>query len=210
MPWLLFVILVTAAPAAAHTGQSAESSRNQVIAALEHLLATGEPRHTSHDDGQWLQSEVDLAFARGDGEIIRLAQRAAAPIVARVTMPASPTTSSLALTFWTRPVLAVRPEIPYRADIWISVDGDEPVHLGTLTPNLETGLNPRLPETATRAGLHRIRVTAGLTFPSESGLPTETRVLPDIVYARYDPAAATPGRFPAFRDDGEGRAGAST
>lgn len=186
------LVLLTSVPVAGQVVTD-RSGRERVIAALERLIATGEPRHTSHDDGQWLQSEVDLAFARGDVEIIRLAQRAAAPIVARVTMPASATTSSVPLTFWTRPVLAVRPEIPYRAAIWISVDGDEPVQLGTLTPNLETGLNPQLPEAATRAGLHHIRVTARVTFPAASGLPPETRVLPDIVYARYDPDAATPG-----------------
>jgi len=122
------LVLLTSVPVAGQVVTD-RSGRERVIAALERLIATGEPRHASHDDGQWLQSEVDLAFARGDVEIIRLAQRAAAPIVGRVTMPASATTSSVALTFWTRPVLTVRSEIPYRAAIWISVDGDEPIQL---------------------------------------------------------------------------------
>jgi hypothetical protein len=42
----------------------APADRAKVVAALERLIVTGEPRHTDHDEGQWLQREVDAAFAR--------------------------------------------------------------------------------------------------------------------------------------------------
>ena len=54
-------------------GKQSESTRGRVIAALNKLMITGEPRHTSHDEGQWLQTEVSAAVARGDAEITRLA-----------------------------------------------------------------------------------------------------------------------------------------
>ena len=59
--------------------------RARLVAALERLITTGEPRHTNHDEGEWLQHAVDEAIGRGDRGIERLAIRAAAPIVARVS-----------------------------------------------------------------------------------------------------------------------------
>jgi len=196
MRWLLFVILVTAAPAAAHAGQSAESSRNQVIAALEHLLATGEPRHVSHDEGEWLQEQVNLAFARQDEEIAQLSRRAASPVIARIIEPVSATSQPLQLTFWTRPVLKVSPGVDYRAEVWASVDGGELTRLGMIESDRESGLD-RLPPEVTAAGLHHLRIRVLLTFSEASGLAPEVRDLPELVYARYDAAAnrVADGRF---------------
>src|SRR5215204_4134370 len=75
------------------------SDRGALITALEALIATGEPRHTDHDAGQWLQFAVDEAIARGDREIERLAIRAASPLVAFVTPPVSSTRELLSIGF---------------------------------------------------------------------------------------------------------------
>ena len=193
MRWLLIalVTLCTSTPGAWRGVQADSDNRQRVVATLEHLMATGEPHHTSHDAGEWLQAEVDRAFARNDVEVMRLAQRAAAPIVAEIAMPVSASGEPVALTFRTRPVLAVKPAVAYRADVRVSVDGGEAVRLGTLDPDQEKTFADKLPAAALGAGQHHLRITAYLTFPAGSGLPPETRPLPDVVYARYDRESTT-------------------
>jgi len=156
---------------------------------LEQLLETGEPRHTSHDEGEWLQGEVDRAFAVNDVEIMRLAQRAAAPVVARVDTPASATTRPLSLEISTDAVLQLRMAPNYNAELWATVDGDEPFRLGALATNQRATFDSRLPLGALSAGLHHVRIEARLTFRGSRALAPETRQLPDIVYARYEPGA---------------------
>lgn len=59
-----------------------EPQRKALIRALEALIATGEPGHTTHDAGEWLQLAVDDAIRRGDTDVERIAIRAASPLTA--------------------------------------------------------------------------------------------------------------------------------
>ena len=180
------IALISSSPLAA---QLIPADRTRVIEALERLLETGEPRHASHDEGEWLQGEVDRAFAVNDVEIMRLAQRAAAPVVARVSAPASATNEPLQLTIVTYTVLQLKTPVHPDVELWASVDGDDQVRLGALALDRGESFDTLLPVSATRAGLHHLRITARITFHGRSGLATEVRQLPDIVYARYDPGA---------------------
>jgi hypothetical protein len=182
----ILILLVSCAPLAA---QPVPADRIRIIEALDRLLETGEPRHASHDDGEWLQAEVDRAFAANDVEIMRLAQRAAAPIVARVGAPASATNQPLHLTISTDAVLQLRTVADYDAELWASVDGAESIRLGALAPDQRADFDTPLPIDAKSAGLHHLRIEARITFQGRSAIPAEIRQLPDILYARYDPDA---------------------
>jgi len=168
----------------------AGSERARVVAALERLLMTGEPRHTSHDEGQWLQAAVDAAIARGDAEVERLARRAAVPLLANVSAPIS--SHPAALSFETPTVLKVPAPASYRADLFVAVDGEEAVRIGSHPGLRSTSIESLLPPAASRPGLHHLRITARITWAAGSSLSGETRQLPDIVYGIYDPAARTP------------------
>ena len=181
----LLVTLTISSPATPQTAADGPD-RIRLTAALERLIDTGEPRHTSHDEGEWLQAQVERAVARNDTAIVDLARRAAAPIVVRVTAPVSPTTEPFVLTVMTRAVLTVRPAADYRAEIWLSFDGGEWTRLGVVSPDRETSL--QVPPEAVNAGVHHARVSARMTFSPESGLEPEVRSLPDVFFARYDPA----------------------
>ena len=182
----ILIALISCAPLAA---QLMPADRARTIDALERLLETGEPRHASHDEGEWLQAEVDRASAVNDFEIIRLAQRAAAPIVARVDAPASAADQPLLLTIATYKVLQLKAPVGYDAELWASVDGAEPVRLGALAPDQRADFDTAVPFAGKSAGLHHLRISARVTFQESSGLPEEMRQLPDIVYARYEAGA---------------------
>jgi hypothetical protein len=184
----VLAFLVTLSISSPATPQTAVDSADRIrlTAALDRLIETGEPRHTSHDDGEWLQAEVDRAVARNDTPIVRLARRAAAPIVVRVAAPVSATTEPFVLTVLTRPVLRIKPAADYSAEIWISSDGGEWTRLGVVSPDRGSGL--RVPPEAVNAGVHHARLSARVTFSPESGLEPEVRNLPDVFFARYDPA----------------------
>jgi hypothetical protein len=171
--------------------QTVSPDRFRVITALERLLETGDPRHASHDEGEWLQGEVDRAFAVNDVEIIRLAQRAAAPVMARVSAPATAMNQPLELTISTDMVLQLRTVVDYDAELWASVDGDESVRLGALARDQRAVFDAAVPVVAKSAGLHHLRIEARITFQGRTALPAEIRQLPDILYARYDPNAKT-------------------
>jgi hypothetical protein len=188
MRFLAAVLVALAIPAAAGAQAGPDAvDRGRVIAALETLAMTGEPGHSSHDEGEWLQAQVNRAVARNDTEIVRLASRAAAPLVVRVTAPVSATTEQFVLTVLTRPVLTVMPAADYSAEIWISSDGGEWTRLGVVRPGGESGLQV-LPPEAVNAGVHHAHLRAHVTFSPESGLEPEVRSLPDVFFARYDPA----------------------
>ena len=181
------LVLSIAAPLAAQEARPTPATRARVIAALERLMATGEPRHTSHDAGQWLQAEVNAAFARGDREIMRLAQRAAIPLIAQVSMPVARHRAGVPLQIETPPVLTLPVPVAYRADLWASVDGGELVAIGTVSTGLKgSGPMRSLPKSSEDAGLHHIRVRARITYEDRT-LPAETRDLPEIVYGLFDP-----------------------
>ena len=186
---LVLALLVTLSIPGPATPQTVpySSGRIRLTAALDRLIETGEPRHASHDERQWLQAQVNRAVARNDAAIVALARRAAAPIVVRVTAPVSAATEPFVLTVLTRRVLTIKPATDYRADIWISFDGGEWMELGVVTTDRESSL--AVPPAAISAGVHRARVSARVTFSQESGLEPELRSLPDIFFARYDPAS---------------------
>ncbi len=161
------------------------SGRARVIAALERLILTGEPRHNSHDDGQWLQEEVDRAFEQNDAELLRLAKRAAQPLVVSLSSVVSSTRSLPWLSVQALPVLAVRGGGKYQADIMVSVDGGEAVRLAMPPADSNAGpLDELLPRQASIPGRHTLRFTAQLTFADQT-LGVETREIPEVVYGIY-------------------------
>jgi hypothetical protein len=182
-------MLLSAAPLRAQEARPSESTRERVIAALNILMITGEPRHTSHDEGQWLQTEVSAAVARGDAEITRLAQRAAIPLLASARTPVSLLGSNPAVTVEMPAILTLPTPVTYRADLFASLDGGELVPAGTVSSVKGNGsLDWSLLQSAKKAGLHHIRLRARIIY-ERSTLSAETRELPDIVYAIYDPEA---------------------
>jgi hypothetical protein len=183
------LMLLSAAPLRAQGVRPRESTRGRVIVALKQLIITGEPRHTSHDEGQWLQAEVSAAVARGDAEITRLAQRAAIPLVARALTPVSPLGSNPPVTIEMPIVLTLPTPVTYRADLFASVDGGELVPAGKVSSVRRNGsLDWSLLQSAKKAGLHHIRLRARIVY-EPSNLSAETRDLPEVVYAIYDPEA---------------------
>ena len=169
------------------TAPAEPSGRARVIAALERLIATGEPRHNSHDEGQWLQEEVDRAFEQNDAELLRLAKRAAQPLVVSLSSVISSTASLPWLSVQALPVLAVRGGGKYQADIMVSVVGGEAVRLTMPPADSNAGpLDELLPRQASIPGRHTLRFTAQLTFADQT-LGVETRELPEVVYGIYQP-----------------------
>jgi hypothetical protein len=166
------------------------------MAALERLMLTGEPRHTSHDAGEWLQWAVDAAAGRGDVEVERLARRAAVPLVVRISSPVSSAADLPTLSIDMPSVLRVREPVTYRAEIAISVDGHAWVAIGTFAApsSRSVRVDRVLPVPAGQPGPHHLRVRARITWDS-GAFPAETRNLPEIVYAIYEPQAGS--RFDA-------------
>ena len=184
---VLSLMLLSAASTSAQ--EPRPSTRERVLAALETLMTTGEPRHTSHDEGQWLQAEVSAAIARGDAEITRLAQHAAIPLIAVARTPVSPLGSNPPVGIEMPPVLTLPMAVAYRAHLFASVNGGELVAVGTVsTDRRESALDWSLLESAKKAGLHHIRLRAQIIYDG-STLPAETRDLQEVVYAIYDPNA---------------------
>jgi len=185
---LAFVaILVATVPVRSQQPAAPVMDRDTLIAALERLMTTREPRHFDHDDGELLKAAVDEAMRRGDAEIARLARRASVPILARVTAPLSPTTNLPALSIEMSPVLPLGEPMPV-AEFSASVDGGDLLPIGRYTDNSGSVISRALPEPAARPGLHHVRLRAHVTFPRSRHLQPETRDLPEIVYAIYDPA----------------------
>ena len=177
------------------------SERARVFAALERLIATGEPRHSSHDEGQWLQQEVERAFASDDAELLRLAKRAANPLVVSLSPIISSTKSLPWLSVRAVPVLAVRNGGKYQADVLVSVDGGEAVRLGSPRQAASDGgfIDELLPPQALAPGPHTLRFTAQLTFADRT-LGVETRELPEVAYGIYQPDSADAASVRSFID----------
>lgn len=199
--WLL-VSLLGAPHIAAGQAASPQSDRQALVAALESLIATGEPRHTSHDEGEQLQHAVDAAIARGDTEVEALAIRAASPLTASIGVPVSSTREPASITFDTSTVLRVRRALSYSARVFASVDGSEFVFLRAVRSGKGEGgsIGAVLPKAATLPGFHVLRVKAELTFAAATGAApwTETRILRPLTYAVYDPAVEAEGPFRAL------------
>jgi hypothetical protein len=212
--------------AAAATAQV--DDRHGLAAALESMIATGQPRHTTHDQGEWLQLAVDAAIARGDQEIERLAARAASPLTAWVTRPVSSTADLPGIEFNAQDALRVPRPVPYTARIAASVDNAAFV---LLKATVESGKSwskriDVLPGPATAPGFHVVRLRAQLRFGNGTAGWTEARTLPPVYYAIYaasgeptaairalvySPASTAVREFdPQYCDERTGEAGITT
>ena len=176
------IALAIAAPARAQ-----DASRTRVIAALEHLMLTAEPRHNTHDEGEWLQAEVERAVARSDEQILQLARRAASPLIVRISSLVGSTGSLPWISIESVPVLTVPGQSAYRAQLFVSVDGAAPAVVGTYFEGLITGgpMDRLLPAGASAPGIHRLQFSARLTF-SDGSMAREDRTLSEILYGIYD------------------------
>lgn len=190
---VLLVVAVTASPTDARESSPQQSAqRTRVIAALEHLMQTGEPHDTEHGEGAWLQAAVDIAFTAKDHEIIRLAQRAAAPLVAHVTTPVSATRDLPGFELRHRMVLRLQTPMQVTADIFVSLDGGDFVHVGAAPP-AGTSRSLSLPPAALAPGAHHVRLQARIVYKGNGEVPPpETRTFSELTYAVYDPERRTP------------------
>jgi hypothetical protein len=176
---------VLAISAAAQSTATADN-RAKIIAGLERLMLAGDPLHNDHDEGEWLQAAVDAAYARNDQEIIQLAQRAASPLVVRVSSPIASTTSLPGLELKRIDVLKLPQPVTYTAEIFASIDGGELVPFAV---NSRTGgQSVVMPEQAKLPGVHHLRLQARIVYGGRGMPPPETRNLPEVAYALYDPA----------------------
>jgi hypothetical protein len=170
-----------------------DMDRAALVAALERLIVTGEPRHTTHDGGERLQLAVDEAIARGDREIERLAIRAASPLTASISPPVSSIHEPPSISFDASTVLRVKRAMPYTARLFASLDGGAFAHVRDLQSGKGTGgrIDVLGLKTPVKPGFHVIKVRAELRFDAtESRMDSwiEQRILPPLYYAVYDPA----------------------
>ncbi|HXW06787.1 MAG TPA: hypothetical protein VD833_16245 [Vicinamibacterales bacterium] len=184
-------LLLVAGSASGQT-QDVSEARAALLAALERLIATGEPSRATHDEGQHLQIAVSDAIARGDEEIERLASRAAFPLIATASRPVSPITDLPAITIDARQVLRLPRPVPFEAMLHAAVDGREFVPAGRIGTGTRWGgrIDTLLPPGASTPGVHRVRVRAHLVFGGPDDRRwTEVRDLPELSYALFDPDA---------------------
>ena len=186
---LLIAARVTATDPVSAAAQ--DDDRRALAAALESLIATGAPGHTTHDQGEWLQIAVDAAIARSDREIEQLAVRAAAPLTASITTPVSSSEYPPGIQFSARNALRVPRPVPYTARIAASVDNGDFVDVTTVQSGKSAGggIN-MLPAPASRPGFHVVRLRGELKFgvagaPDAAGW-TEVRNLAPVYYGIYD------------------------
>lgn len=175
-------------------GQSAARpvDRGNLMTTLERLMASGEPRHIDHDEGRDLQDAVSAALAWGDRDLERLAVRAAAPLLARITSPVSPASEPPSLSIESFDVLRLPRPVPYRARIFATLDGGPETLVDTVASGRGgrgTALRTLFGEQATLPGVHTLRLRAELTFGEAWGQPawTERRSLPTAFYALFLP-----------------------
>ena len=191
---MLYVCLAALAIAASAEAadRSADVDRQALIATLERMIATGEPHHATHDQGELVQRAVSTALAQPDEALEVLAARAAVMVSAQIVRPVIDSNDIVPLSISARLALDLPNPISYRAQVFASVDGGEAMHLGVVNVDQETfELASALPWTARLAGAHHLRLRALVTFePTGGGAvpPPEYRDLPELVYAVYDPA----------------------
>jgi hypothetical protein len=178
--------LIATAPS---TAVAQDNDRQALIAALESMITTGEPRHTTHDQGEWLQLAVDAAIARGDKEIEQLAIRAAAPLTASIDRPVISSEILPGIGIDAQNVLRVPRPVPYTARIAVSLDNGEFVTLKTVESGKAGGGAIDMLPGARRPGFHVVQLRAELTFgspgPSSAAGWTELRKLSPLYYAIY-------------------------
>lgn len=170
------------------------SDRAHLVAALERLVRTGEPRHVTHDDGQELDAALKEALAAGaDRDLLWLATRAAAPIVPTIEHPLSSRTRPGALHLRADRVLTLPWPVEYAADVDARLDDDpwQPVvHLKSGTSAVR-GLDQLLRGAAAmRPGYHSLALRARIRYGDlPAGMARrETRELLTVHYGIYGSA----------------------
>jgi hypothetical protein len=184
------VSLITAA-SASHPVLHPLADREAVIRVLESMITKDVPADVDHGEYYWVRGAIDALIAGGDHQVERLALRAARPLRATISTPASSINSPAHLLLSTPTVLHLRRTIPYTATVYASLDGADLVKLGTY--NGAYGAIPlakALGEAAIRPGGHHLRIRAQLAFAAGEASWTETRDLPELFYAIYDPSHA--------------------
>jgi len=189
---LAAAFMLTVSTAEAQT-RSHEQQREWLIRGLETLIATGTPEHTTHDLGEQMQRAVDDAIGRGDTGIEQLAIRAASPLTASMTTPASSTASLPSLELNALTVLRLPRPMAYAARMYVSLDGGGFVQVADQASGKRGGFRvDRLGTAAVQPGFHHVRVRAHLTFGDPAAPAwTEVRDLPQVFYALYDVNAAS-------------------
>ena len=191
MRLLILVLALAGGPSAAAASARPAQDRDALIAALEQLIATGEPYQTSHDDGELLQRALDEALKQPDSEIERLAARASAVVDARLYRPIITfDDNSLPFLVRARVVLTLPQPVRYTADIFGSFDGGELVMLGQVESGAEmfAPVNT-VPGTALLPGPHHLRLRVLIRYLDSEGANVpepEYRDLRELVYAVFD------------------------
>ena len=190
---LLLASRLATVPAVAGQSPPATSDhRARVIAALQRLMETGEPLDTEYGEGAWLQMAVDIASVANDREIVRLAQRAAAPLLPHVSSPVASIADRPVFELRHPIVLRLRKPVTSTAEIFASLDGGERFRVGE-APRAGTSLSILLPQAALAPGLHHLRLQAHIVYSGSGDVPPpETRNLPELTYALYDSGRENP------------------
>jgi hypothetical protein len=194
---VLVLAAVTASGPRLAAQQGRDTSRADLVRALQTLIATGPTGHATHDEGEWLQLAVTDAITRRDAAVERLAVRAASPLRARIVSPVSGSDSAAHIEIDAQKVLTVPRPVPYVARIFASLDGAEFVRVADVQSGTtdHVRVTEALGPAARMPGFHTVQMHARLGFSrTDDSTPwTESRKLPPLFYAVYDgkPSAAS-------------------
>jgi hypothetical protein len=188
---LLTLLLVPSASAQPLTRQA-------TLASLERVMA-GEAPHTNYGEGHRLQTAVNAAFERGDSPVIRVAQRAARPILSSASAPVGTVADPPAITIDSLTVLELRRRVTYSAEIFLSVNGAAFVHAGRIDAQDRPTTSLKIASAPRTGGVHHLRFEAYMTYGAAgSDLPNEIRRLADVTYAIYDPISGGDAEIAQF------------
>lgn len=165
--------------------------------ALERLIATGEPRHVDHDEGQVLQAALTAALARADDPELRvLATRAAIPLIPTTGRPLSTVRDLPSVEVRAHRVLELPWSVRYTADIEGRVDSGAWRRLTNIDSDTAAGstLDRLLPREGLEPGFHTLQLRARIQYQGK--LPRgmarrETRTLPTQYYAIWNDTQTT-------------------
>lgn len=184
MPALVLLLSVSA------SAGPADLTREQLIEALERVIATGEPHHGTHDEGDLLQRALDRSLQQSDFELEEVATRASALVLGTVMRPVVASDQTPPLRVGARVAFKLPHPITYSADIFGSLDGEQPVFLGRVESGQESfNLGQSLPLSARWPGPHHVRLQARIVFHDSDTARApdpEWRNLQELVYAVYD------------------------
>ena len=187
---VLFLAAVTASGPRLAAQQGRDTSRADLVRALQTLIATGPTEHATHDEGEWLQLAVTDAISRRDAAIERLAVRAASPLRARIVGPITGSDGATHIEIETQKVLTVPRPVPYAARIFASLDGAEFVRIADVLSGTSdhVRVTEALGPAARMPGFHIVQMHARLGFSraDDSAPWSESRKLPPLFYAVYD------------------------